>query len=192
MRTHFMMMIKGVTAAVVISTSPRTRKVVSFSIWRRERTVRYEWKESNQEESNEWNQKEQVRKESGPKQNGRRRRHCVCLLLGWCFLLVTIKINLKDFRLLLFFSLSLSCFHSFALFQIRKKFNGPKESFSLFHKCETIVAWFKSSLKRRECKKKVTFDGKRKMKDTTSSPALHLRLWEKLSLSLFFLIHQVW
>ena len=31
MRTHFMM-IKGVTAAVVISKSPRTRKVVSFSI----------------------------------------------------------------------------------------------------------------------------------------------------------------
>lgn len=109
MRTHFMMMIKGVTAAVVISKSPRTRKVVSFSIWRRERTVRYEWKESNQEESNEWNQKEQVRKESGPKQNGRRRRHCVSFLLGLCFLLVTIKINLKDFRLLLFFYYSLFC-----------------------------------------------------------------------------------
>ena len=32
MRTHFMMMTKGVTAAVGISKSPRTRKVVSFSI----------------------------------------------------------------------------------------------------------------------------------------------------------------
>ena len=42
-----------------------------------------------------------------------------------------------SFLLSLSLSLLLSLFCSLSN---KKKFNGPKESFSLFHKCETIVA----------------------------------------------------